>query len=138
MASGAPSIKNARFRSGTGMQDLVESPVLEITTTYVPLDVDEAAYERIVDTFLPILAQNTQGFLRTTSGWAIEEQGNPVANSEAAKTKAFIVCLAWESIEAHVASTKIAANKRAIAPWKAAITHVEMVSSVPKWCVDTC
>jgi hypothetical protein len=109
-----------------------------MTTTYLPLNVDEAAYEKIIDTFLPILAQNTRGFLGTASGWVIEEQDNPVTSSEPVKTKAFVVCLAWESIEAHVASTKISANKEAIIPWKAAITHVEMVRNESLCCTSTC
>lgn len=118
-----------RIRDGPGIQKLAASPVLEMTTTFLPLDVDMAVYEKIVDAFLPVLAQNTPGFLGSTSGWVIEEQDSPVDGSSDSKAKAFVICLAWESIEAHVAGTKIAANKEAIAPWKAAIIHAEMVSS---------
>jgi hypothetical protein len=100
-----------------------------MTTTYLPLDVDQAAYEAIVDSFLLVLAKNTSGLLGSASGWVIEEQDNPKPDAESTKFKAFVVVLAWESIDAHTASTRIAANKEAIQPWKAAVSHVEMVDS---------
>ena len=130
IAAGPPTIRNARFRNGSGFSSLATSPVLEMTTTYLPLGVDAPAYEKIVDSFLPILAKNTKGLIGSASGWIIEEQESPVAGSADTKVKAFVVCLAWESIDAHVSSTRIPENKEAIAPWKAAILHAEMVCHI--------
>ena len=107
---------------------IATSPVLEMTTTFLRLDVDQKAYESIVDSFLPILSGNSSGLLGTASGWVIEQQDSPTPDAEGTKMKAFVVCLAWESVEAHVQSTRIAANKEAIQTWKAAVSHVEMVS----------
>lgn len=127
IAAGAPTIKNARFRTEAGIRDIATAPVIEITTTFVPLDVDEAAYERIIDTFVPLFAQNTPGFLGSASGWVIEEQENP-KDATGPKVKAFVVCFAWENIGAHLAAKQIPANSEAIQPWKKAILSAEMVS----------